>query len=133
MGQKGRSLTPRLTALKTRILTGHLPSRLRPVSCGAGIWRNMRFKSQVVLLVAKCGDSTSPDVQLTVIKALLTITTAEHFRVHGDCLVQVRPPQPSAKASADRQWETAAMLKQRQHAHVTYSSAASQPHCSEEE
>jgi hypothetical protein len=49
------------------------------------------FKAQVVLLVAKCGDSTSPDVQLTVIKTLLTITTAEHFRVHGDCLVQVRP------------------------------------------
>ena len=43
----------------------------------------------MVQLVAKCGESTSPDVQLTVIKTLLTITTAEHFRVHGDCLVQV--------------------------------------------
>ena len=40
-------------------------------------------------MVAKCGDTTSPDVQLAVVRALLTITTAEHFRAHGDCLVQV--------------------------------------------
>jgi hypothetical protein len=40
-------------------------------------------------VVAKCGDTTSPDVQLAVVRALLTITTAEHFRAHGDCLVQV--------------------------------------------
>ena len=44
---------------------------------------------QVVGVVAKCGDTTSPDVQLAVVRALLTITTAEHFRAHGDCLVQV--------------------------------------------
>jgi hypothetical protein len=43
----------------------------------------------VVGVVAKCGDTTSPDVQLAVVRALLTITTAEHFRAHGDCLVQV--------------------------------------------
>ena len=40
-------------------------------------------------MVCQCGDNTDPDVQLTVIKTLLTVTTAEHFRVHGDCLVQV--------------------------------------------
>lgn len=40
-------------------------------------------------MVCRCGDNTDPDVQLTVIKTLLTVTTAEHFRVHGDCLVQV--------------------------------------------
>ena len=55
----------------------------------------MPLRLQVVLLVAKCGDSTSPDVQLTVIKTLLTVTTAEHFRVHGDCLVQVWRPMQS--------------------------------------
>ena len=44
---------------------------------------------QVVQMVSQCGDSTNLDVQLTVIKTLLTVTTAEHFRVHGDCLVQV--------------------------------------------
>ena len=44
---------------------------------------------QVVQMVCLCGDSTYSDVQLTVIKTLLTVTTAEHFRVHGDCLVQV--------------------------------------------
>jgi len=52
----------------------------------------------VVQLVAKCGESASPDVQLTVIKTLLTITTAEHFRVHGDCLVQVSAAQFSMLA-----------------------------------
>ena len=46
---------------------------------------------QVVQMVSQCGDSTNLDVQLTVIKTLLTVTTAEHFRVHGDCLVQVAP------------------------------------------
>lgn len=45
--------------------------------------------TQVVQMVSHCGDSTNLDVQLTVIKTLLTVTTAEHFRVHGDCLVQV--------------------------------------------
>lgn len=40
-------------------------------------------------MVCQCGDNTDPGVQLTVIKTLLTVTTAEHFRVHGDCLVQV--------------------------------------------
>ena len=40
-------------------------------------------------MVSRCGESTSPDVQLAVVRALLTMTTAEHFRAHGDCLVQV--------------------------------------------
>ncbi len=47
-------------------------------------------RAQVVSIVAKCGESSNPDVQLAVIRALLTITTAEHFRAHGDCLVQAR-------------------------------------------
>jgi hypothetical protein len=45
--------------------------------------------AQVVGIVARCGETTSADVQLAVVRALLTITTAEHFRAHGDCLVQV--------------------------------------------
>lgn len=44
---------------------------------------------QVVGIVSKCSETTDADVQLAVIRALLTITTAEHFRAHGDCLVQV--------------------------------------------
>lgn len=43
---------------------------------------------QVVALVSKCGESHSEAVQLAVIRALLTITTAEHFVVHGDSLMQ---------------------------------------------
>lgn len=39
-------------------------------------------------LVSKCGESHSEAVQLAVIRALLTITTAEHFIVHGDSLLQ---------------------------------------------
>jgi brefeldin A-inhibited guanine nucleotide-exchange protein len=42
----------------------------------------------VVALVSKCGESHSEAVQLAVIRALLTITTAEHFVVHGDSLMQ---------------------------------------------
>lgn len=44
---------------------------------------------QVVGIVSRCSENTDADVQLAVIRALLTITTAEHFRAHGDCLVQV--------------------------------------------
>ena len=46
---------------------------------------------QVASIVSKCGEASNTDVQLAVIRALLTITTAEHFRCHGDCLVQVSP------------------------------------------
>ncbi len=42
----------------------------------------------MVALVSKCGESHSEAVQLAVIRALLTITTAEHFVVHGDSLMQ---------------------------------------------
>lgn len=44
--------------------------------------------AQVVALISKCGESHSEAVQLAVIRALLTITTAEHFIVHGDSLMQ---------------------------------------------
>ncbi len=46
----------------------------------------------MVGVVAKCGDTTSPDVQLAVVRALLTVVTAEHFVVHGDCLMQACAP-----------------------------------------
>ena len=45
---------------------------------------------QVVALVGKCSESNGEQVQLAVIRALLTVTTAEHFVLHGDCLMQVR-------------------------------------------
>ena len=38
--------------------------------------------------MSRCGESHSEGVQLAVIRALLTITTAEHFVVHGDSLLQ---------------------------------------------
>ena len=58
-------------------------------------------------MVAKCGDTTSPDVQLAVVRALLTITTAEHFRAHGDCLVQVCGKAEKEAAVAGAQLYTA--------------------------
>ena len=38
-------------------------------------------------LVVKCADSLSSSVHLSVIRALLTIATSEHFVPHGECLV----------------------------------------------
>lgn len=46
---------------------------------------------QVVALIAKCSESNGEAVQLGVVRALLTVTTAEHFVLHGDCLMQVFP------------------------------------------
>ena len=43
---------------------------------------------QAVTMTAKCGESNSAPIQLAVVKALLTFVTAEHFMVHGDCLMQ---------------------------------------------
>ena len=44
--------------------------------------------AQVISAVAKCGEHSTPSVQLAVLQALLTATTAEHFVAHGDCLMQ---------------------------------------------
>lgn len=41
-------------------------------------------------MVAKCSEGGGEAVQLAVLRALLTIATADHFLVHGDCLMQVR-------------------------------------------
>ena len=46
---------------------------------------------QVVQLVSKCGEQSGEAIQLAVLRALLTVGTAEHFIAHGDCLMQVRP------------------------------------------
>lgn len=47
---------------------------------------------QVVMLISKCSESNGEVVQLGVVRALLTVTTAEHFVLHGDCLMQVLMP-----------------------------------------
>lgn len=39
-------------------------------------------------MVSRCGDGGGEAVQLAVLRALLTIATADHFLVHGDCLMQ---------------------------------------------
>ena len=51
----------------------------------------MHAHMQVVQLVSKCGEQSGEAIQLAVLRALLTIATAEHFVVHGDCLMQVKP------------------------------------------
>lgn len=43
---------------------------------------------QVVGMASRCGDATSPAVQLAVVRGLLTFATADHFQPHGDCLMQ---------------------------------------------
>ena len=43
--------------------------------------------TRVLTMTARCGDSTSPAVQLAVVRALLTLATADHFAAHGDCLM----------------------------------------------
>lgn len=43
--------------------------------------------TRVVVMTARCGDTSSPPVQLAVVRALLTLATAEHFVAHGDCLM----------------------------------------------
>lgn len=46
--------------------------------------------AQVVVLSSRCGEAGGDAVQLAVVRALLTVVTAEHFVVHGDCLMQAR-------------------------------------------
>ena len=38
-------------------------------------------------MVVKCGEMPGDALQLAVIRALLTFSTAEHFVAHGDCLM----------------------------------------------
>ena len=61
----------------------HRPDRLGPI-CG----KDFVWVMQVVQMVCKCGENSTDAVQLAVIRALLTVATAEHFIVHGDCLMQ---------------------------------------------
>ena len=42
---------------------------------------------QVIKMVVKCGEAPGEALQLAVIRALLTFSTAEHFLAHGDCLM----------------------------------------------
>lgn len=43
--------------------------------------------AQVIKMVIKCGETTNEGLQLAVVRALLTFTTAEHFVAHGECLL----------------------------------------------
>ncbi|GFR41198.1 hypothetical protein Agub_g1868, partial [Astrephomene gubernaculifera] len=44
--------------------------------------------SRVIRTVVRCGEGAAAEgMQLSVIRALLTFTTAEHFVAHGDCLL----------------------------------------------
>lgn len=50
---------------------------------------DMLMPAQVTALVAKCGERGSDGVQLAVVRALLTLVTADHFVLHGESLMQV--------------------------------------------
>lgn len=43
--------------------------------------------ANVIKMVIKCGESNNEALQLAVVRALLTFTTAEHFVAHGECLL----------------------------------------------
>ena len=43
--------------------------------------------TQVSVMIVRCAEKSSAAVQLSMVKALLTLTTAEHFLAHGDCLM----------------------------------------------
>lgn len=43
--------------------------------------------TRVIRLVIKCGEISNASLQLSVIRALLTFATAEHFVAHGDSLM----------------------------------------------
>lgn len=79
-----RLVEPALACLHKLVAHAYLQAESTP----AGRLDDNTTVSQVVALVSKCGESHSEAVQLAVIRALLTITTAEHFVVHGDSLMQ---------------------------------------------
>ncbi|KAF8064597.1 BIG3 [Scenedesmus sp. PABB004] len=43
--------------------------------------------ANVIKMVIKCGETSNEALQLAVVRALLTFTTAEHFIAHGECLL----------------------------------------------
>lgn len=68
-------------------LVGH--AYLQGESTAPGKLDDPNLVSRVTAIVSKCGETPDSKVQLAVLRALLTITTAEHFVLHGDCLLQV--------------------------------------------
>ncbi|KAK9804748.1 hypothetical protein WJX72_003264 [[Myrmecia] bisecta] len=79
-----RVMEPALGCLHKLVAHAYLQAE----STSAGRLDDGSITSQVVQLVSKCGENGGESIQLAVIRALLTITTAEHFVVHGDCLMQ---------------------------------------------
>ncbi|KAK9788000.1 hypothetical protein WJX73_004027 [Symbiochloris irregularis] len=61
---------------------------LQGESTSSGRLNDDTIVANVMTTVAKCGEHSSPQVQLAVLQALLTATTAEHFVAHGDALMQ---------------------------------------------
>eukprot|EP00884_Botryococcus_braunii_P007659 jgi/Botrbrau1/16895/Bobra.0265s0001.1 len=79
-----RVMEPALACLHKLVAHAYLQGE----TTSAGRIEDGTIVSQVVALVAKCADVTDSNVQLAVLRALLTVTTAEHFIVHGDTLMQ---------------------------------------------
>uniref|UniRef100_A0A061RZZ7 Brefeldin a-inhibited guanine nucleotide-exchange protein 2 n=1 Tax=Tetraselmis sp. GSL018 TaxID=582737 RepID=A0A061RZZ7_9CHLO len=79
-----RIVEPALSCLHK--LVGH--AYLQGESSPSGRLDEANLVSKIVALMAKCGENPSPGVQLAVIRGLLTLATAEHFVLHGECLLQ---------------------------------------------
>lgn len=61
------------------------PSQGESASSGAAAEGDV--VARVIGAVIRCGESAQPALQLAVIRALLTFSTAEHFVAHGECLL----------------------------------------------
>ncbi|KAK9904753.1 hypothetical protein WJX75_001787 [Coccomyxa subellipsoidea] len=79
-----RIAEPALSCLHKLVAHAYLHAESSP----AGRLDDGSIVAQVVLLISKCSESNGESVQLGVVRALLTVTTAEHFVLHGDCLMQ---------------------------------------------
>ena len=56
-------------------------------------------------MVSKCGENPAAPVQLAVLRALLTCSTADHFVAHGDALMQRWGPEQQLLSTLHKAYE----------------------------
>lgn len=76
---------PALACLHKLVAYAYLQGETRP---SGRLDDTTSLVTSVVGMTVKAGASTTASVQLSVVKTLLTLATAEHFMCHGDTLMQ---------------------------------------------
>ncbi len=76
---------PALACLHKLVAYAYLQGETRP---SGRLDDTTSLVTSVVAMTVKAGASTTASVQLSVVKTLLTLATAEHFMCHGDTLMQ---------------------------------------------